>query len=124
MPGVPVAVSSRRISESSASNDITPNLKALSTFNDQEATSMQSGASLEDNTARADEKAHVHQERKQDDLNTRDVSGGENAPDTTDEGEYISGIKRYSLMASLVLCFFLIMLDMAIVSTVWPQQTI
>ncbi|KAG2421024.1 hypothetical protein HFD88_000640 [Aspergillus terreus] len=56
-------------------------------------------------------------------MNTQDVSGSQEAPGTTDESEYISGMKRYSLMASLVLCFFLIMLDIAIVSTAVPKIT-
>jgi hypothetical protein len=77
---------------------------------------------LEDNKTAGDEKAPVHQEMEQDDVNTQDVSGSQEAPGTTDESAYISGMKRYSLMASLVLCFFLIMLDIAIVSTVCSQQ--
>jgi F0F1-type ATP synthase assembly protein I len=48
----------------------------------------------------------------------QDVTAGAATPNATAESQYISGMKLYSLMASLVLCFFTIMLDMSIVSTV------
>lgn len=122
MPDVPATIPRRRVSGSSASNDNEPSSKEPSISNDRNVTLSQSSTSLEDNKTAGDEKAPVHQEMEQDDVNTQDVSGSQEAPGTTDESEYISGMKRYSLMASLVLCFFLIMLDIAIVSTVCSQQ--
>lgn len=57
--------------------------------------------------------------QEEQDTNTTKVASASEATDsTTTESQYISGMKLYALMASLVLCFFLIMLDMSIVATV------